>query len=395
MSTYIGIGFSRDPDAAKAAQDAADQAKQNLHASSIDIAIVLNTSHYNPADFLPIIYNQLKKTRLIGSSTAAILLGERIEERGIAILLLYSDDIRFETGGVENMHLQDLAAAGSQLAASCISSDYGQDHRKLLLFFADGLIQDLSRFISGMSKTLKGTFPVIGAGSSDNFQFKKTHQYFNNTVLTFGACGVLLGGRLQVGTSCRHGWRPLGKPRFVNQFENNLIKEIDHKPAAMIYQEYFEDTTETLKASSLAHLNARYPLGTPLGAGREYLLRNIINTLEDDSIVLQDSIPDGKPIHLMIGNKESCLQAAELAALEVKSQLQGRTPKLIFIFESMARYRILGRSANTELQNIRKILGPEVPLYGMYSFGEIFTHSSANGQETLLQNESIIITAIC
>ena len=102
MSTYIGIGFSRDPDAAKAAQDAADQAKQNLHASSIDIAIVLNTSHYNPADFLPIIYNQLKKTRLIGSSTAAILLGERIEERGIAILLLYSDDIRFETGGGEN-----------------------------------------------------------------------------------------------------------------------------------------------------------------------------------------------------------------------------------------------------------------------------------------------------
>jgi hypothetical protein len=394
VSTYIGIGFSKDPDTVKAAQEAAEQAKNNLHSSNIDLAIVLNTSHYNPASFIPIIYNQLKKPKLIGSSTAAILLNERIEKHGIAILLLYSDEVSFETGSVDNIHLQDLRAAGAQLAKA-YENDYGKEHRKLLMVFADGLIQELSKMFAGISNHFHDSIAMMGAGSSDDFQFKRTYQYYNESVMSNAACAILFGGRVQIGTSCRHGWRPLGKPRVVNQAEGNLIKMIDNKPAAQIYQEYFNNTTETLRASSLAHLNTRYPLGTPLGSGREYLLRNVLNTLEDDSIVLQDSIPENKPIHLMIGNKDSCLQAAEMAAHEVKKQILGRTPKLIFIFESMARYRILGRAAETELELIREILGREVPIFGMYSFGEITSFQLPDGHETIFQNESIIITAMC
>lgn len=393
MSTYIGIGFSKDLDAATAAQEAATQAKLNLHSSNIDLAIVFNTVHYNPSDFLPLLFSQLSNPKLLGSSTAAIILKNRIETRGIAVLLMYSEDIRFESSMVDNLHLQDLHAAGKQLATNCIT-EYGQEHRKLFLFLADGLLQELSHFIAGITQSFKGIFPVVGAGSSDNFHFIKTHQYYNNTVLVSGACAVIFGGRVQVGSSCYHGWRPLGKPRIINESEGNVIKSIDHKPAAQIYQEYFDTTAETLRASSLAHLNTRYPLGTPLGNNREYLLRNIIKTCDDDSIVLQDTIAQGKKIHLMIGNKESCLQAAELAAQDVKTQMQGRKPKLIFIFESLSRYRILGRSANAEIQKVREILGDDIPIFGMYSFGEIFTYASPNGPETLLQNESIIITAI-
>ncbi len=393
MSTYIGIGFSKDLDTVKAAKEAADQAKFNLHSSNIDLAIVLNTCHYNPSEFVPALFTQLKDPRLLGSSTAAIILNDRIETRGIAILLIYSDEIRFESAMIDNLHLQNLQAAGQQLATGCLS-DYGKEHRKLFLFFADGLLQELSNFISGITQSFNGVFPIVGAGSSDDFHFKKTFQYYNDAVLTSGACAVLFGGRLQVASSCRHGWRPLGKPRFINESEGNLIKSIDRKPAAQIYQEYFDSTAQTLRASSLAHLNTRYPLGSPLGKGREYLLRNILNTLEDDSIVLQDLIVKNKQIHLMIGNKESCLQAAMTAAEDVKSQMQGRKPKLIFIFESLSRYRILGRSARDEIQKVQEILGTNIPLFGMYSFGEIFSTPGPDGQETILQNESILITAI-
>ncbi len=393
VSTYIGMGFSKDLDAVKAAKDAADQAKLNLHSSNIDLAIVLNTAHYNPNDFLPSLFVQLKNPRLLGSSTAGIILGEHIETRGIAVLLLYSDEIRFESAMVDNLRLQDLKAGGQQLASSCLS-DYGKEHRKLFLFFSDGLLQELSQFISGITQTFEGVFPIIGAGSSDDFHFKKTYQYYENTVLASGACAVLFGGRMQAALSCRHGFRPLGKPRLINDSEGNVIKSIDNKPAAEIYQEYFDTTTETLRASNLSYLNTRYPLGSPTGAGREYLLRNIINTLDDDSIVLQDTLAKGKTIHLMIGNKESCLQAAQSAAEDVKSQMQGRTPKLIFIFESLSRYRILGRSAHAEIQKVHEILGFNVPIFGMYSFGEISTYPSFDGPETFLQNESILIAAI-
>lgn len=393
MSTFIGIGFSNELDPVQAAFRAAEQAKLNLHSSTIDFAIVLNTAHYNPSEFIPQLNIYLKKPRMIGSSTAGIILSERVELRGIAVLLMYSDDIRFELGAVENLNLQDLKAAGLQLATNCLL-DYGREHRKLFLFFADGLLQEMSRFNEGLASCFQGIIPVVGAGSCDDFTFNKTYQYYNGTILTAGVCGVLWGGRMQAGLSGRHGWRPLGKPRVINSCEGNVIKEIDHKPAANIYAEYFASVSESLRASSLNHLNTRYPLGIPLGRGREYLLRNALKTLEDDSIIVQDTIVEGKHIHLMIGNKESCLQAAETAAREVKAQMLGRPPKFIFIVESLSRYRILGRAAHTEIKRIRSILGPDVPVFGLYSFGETFTVHAPHGPEILLQNESIVITAI-
>ncbi len=393
MATYIGIGFSKDLDTLTAAKEAADQAKFNLRCEQIDLAIVLNTIHYNSVDFIPTIFDRLDKTKLIGSSTSGIMLSERIETRGIAVMTIYSEEIRFETGSVDNLNLRDLYTAGVEFAKGSVSG-YGQSYRKFFLFFADGLLQEFSRCIDGMSQSLGANFPIIGAGSSDDFHFKKTYQYYNNTVLNAGACGAICGGRLQVGMSCRHGWRPLGKPRSIDEIEGNVIKSIDHKPATNIYQEYFKSESETLKASSLAHLNTRYPLGVSIGKEREYLLRNVIKTLDDDSLVLQDAIPANKDIHLMLGNKDSCLRAAETAALEVKAQLEGKIPRLLFIIEAQSRYRILGRSANAEIQRIREILGYTAPFLGMYSFGEIFTYLFPDGSKTLLQNESIIILAI-
>lgn len=393
MSTYIGIGFSQDLDTAKAAQAAAEQAKYNLRCDQIDFAIVLNTAHYSAEEFVPLIHEHLKRTKLIGSSTAAIILGERIESRGIAVLAIYSEDIRFESGAVDHLNLRDLKTAGNELAKTCMS-DYGKEHRKLFLFFTDGLLQELSQCVAGMTEIYGGTFPLIGGASSDDFRFKKTEQYYNNTVLSSGACGVLFGGRVQVATACRHGWRPLGKPRIIDEVEGNIVRTIDHRPAAKIYKEYFDDEAATLKASSLAHLNTHYPLGIPVGKGREYLLRNVLKTLEDDSMVFQDSVPQGKEIHLMLGNKDTCLRAAESAAQEVLGQLQGRTPKLILIFEAMGRYRILGRAAVAEIRRVREILGDSIPFLGMYTFGEIFTYPTTTGPETLLQNGSMMIVAI-
>ena len=38
-----------------------------------------------------------------------------------------------------------------------------------------------------------------GVGSSDDFHFKKTYQYFDNTFMSTGASGVLFGGRATSG----------------------------------------------------------------------------------------------------------------------------------------------------------------------------------------------------
>jgi len=97
----------------------------------------------------------------------------------------------------------------------------------------------------------------------------------------------------------------------------------------------------------------------------------------------------------MIGNKDSCKQAAFEAAQEAHQNLLGKAPKLIIILESMTRLKLLSRTAFQEVIKIKEVFGLNVPIIGMYANGEICPlQSSERFKKPHLQNESIVILAI-
>lgn len=393
MATFVGIGFSQNKDAAMAALEAAEQAKEQLNQSRIDLAVLFNTIQYDPKECLPIIYKILNQTKIIGTSTAAIILSNRIETQGIGIMAIHSEDITLKTSCVSHLDLQDIYSAGKTLAKDSMI-DFGQEHRKLFVFFTDGLSHETLSLLEGIKEGLGSTFPILGAGSSDDFHFHKTYQFYKEKFFSRSAVGMLLSGRLHIGIGSRHGFRPLGKPRTADKVEGHIIKSIDGKKATDTFQEYFGEETKALKTGHLSHINFRYPLGILTEKKGEYLLRNVTGTMDDGSIVCKDPVDAGSEIHIMIGNKESCLKATQEAAKEAKAQLQGRPPSFIMIFESFLRYKLLGRDILEEVEIIKNILG-SAPLIGMYSYGEILNlPSSKNTVQTQLQNGSISILAI-
>jgi hypothetical protein len=394
VATYVGIGFSQDPQPTTAAHQAAEQAKMQLNQERIDLAFLFTTSHYDPEQILPVIYDTLDQTKVIGSSTAGIILTDRIENRGIGVCAICSEHIKFEAGHITHLNLQDVFSAGKILAKSNIT-DFGQQHRKLFIILADGLINNLNDLISGAKEQINNEFPIIGAKSSDDFRFRKTNQYYLNKILAKGAVGTILGDRPKLGFSCKHGFRPLGKPRFADQVDGHVIHTIDGKKAGMMYKEFFENHTQEIESIGYNILKTRYPLGLYTEYGREFMLRNIREITPEGDILCEDQIPKGAQVHIMIGNKDSCLRTAEEAALEVKKQLSGAPPRLLIIFNSIVRHKLLGRSVLNELQVVRDIFGEHVPLFGMYSFGEIFSYTSTDGTYCpCLQNGSIVLLGI-
>lgn len=393
MATYTGIGFSQNQNGLKAAQEAADAAKRELHQERIDIAFVFLTAHYDPQEVLPVIAEILDHTKIVGSSTYGLILSETMEKRGIGVMAITSDDVIYETSSIEHLQLQDKRWAGKALAKSSVT-DFGQKHRKLFLFFVEGMLEGISGLIDGIKDQFGTTFPLIGAGSSDDLRFESSYQIHKEKVLSHGAVGVLLGGRMQFGISCQHGWTPLGKPRVIDQIDGHIIKTIGGKKAIQLYEEYFGEEAQTLKAGSFGQINIRYPLGSYVPDINAYLLRNVVNVLDDGSVVCQDKVNEKSEVHLMIGNKETCLQATQKAAQDVKDQLNGEKPDFVLIFESLARYKIMGRAALQELRIIKDILG-NVPLFGMFSYGEIGTlNTTVNRPNSQLQNGSIIILGV-
>ncbi len=394
MSTHIGIGFSRHVDSQQAAKEAAFQSKTNLGADRIDATLVLSTVHYDPRVSVPVIREILNNDKMIGCSTAGIILSQSIETRGIAVLTITSEDMKFGAGCVENIHALDTSQAGAEFAGSCLK-DFGKHGRQIFVFFVDSHLKNVSPLLRSLQEVLGSIFPVVGAGSCDDFHFGDSFQIFQDKILKNAATGLIMGGHMQVGVGARHGWRPLGKPRLIDKADRNVIKSIDGKLAYHIYEEYLGEETKGLRSNRLGQTAILYPLGISIEGSKEYLLRNAVDIKQDGSIVCQGDIFQGAEVHLMIGNKDSCKQAAFEAAQEAQQNLLGKAPQLIIILESMTRLKLLGRTAFQEVLKIKEVFGLKVPLIGMYANGEICPlQSNERFKKPHLQNESIVILAI-
>lgn len=401
MFTHVGIGFSRNINDEKAAAEAAAQAGAGIPSKEITFALVLSTIHYDPHKTLPVLRSVLGTAKLIGTSTAGIILSKSIETRGIAVLAIASDEIQFGTGCVENIHTLETPQAGTQLAQNCLR-DFGPHGRHIFMFFADSRLKNISPLLKSVQEILGNIFPVIGAGSCDDFHFKDAFQICADKALRNSAAGIIMGGHMEIGVGSRHGWRPLGKPRTIDETDGNVIKSIDGKWACHIYEEYFGDEARGLRLGRLGQMAVLYPLGIFMEGSKQYLLRNAVDIRQDGSIVCQGDIPAGAEVHIMIGNKDSCKQAAFEAAREAQQNLLGKPPRLVIILESMARLKLLGRTAYQEVLKIREVFGLKVPMIGMYANGEIcpmesvstFYLSPEKFKKPLLQNESIVVLAV-
>ncbi len=394
MPTKIGIGFSHNLNLEKAAREAAYNAKSQMGEVKVDLAIIFFSIQYDPLKFLPSIKKIINAHRTIGCSCAGIILSQSIETQGLAVLGIASDEINFGIGFINSRGFPDPHKAGNSLAQNCIS-DYGQHNRNGFIYFADNRIPNLSSFLRGLQEVFGKVFPILGATSSDDYHFTNNFQIFEDQALQLSAIGLILGGHISLGIGSRHGWKPLGKPRIINKAENNIIRSIDGKKASAFYEEYFAKISNEKDPQSIKNMSMLYPLGIYINETKEFLLRNILEILPNGSIVCQGDIPSGATVHIMISNKDLCIEAAYHAAEEALSTLKKKKPKLIFIIESMARYKILGRAADQEIEKIKEIFDDDVPLIGMYSNSETYPFRLSDTMlKSNIQNESIIVLAI-
>jgi hypothetical protein len=74
----------------------------------------------------------------------------------------------------------------------------------------------------------------------------------------------------------------------------------------------------------------------------------------------------------MIGSKEKAVEAAQDAARHLMKNFKADNtkPKLVLIFNCIARKKLFAQKANDEIKAIMEIIGKDVPLLGFYTYGE-------------------------
>jgi small ligand-binding sensory domain FIST len=162
----------------------------------------------------------------------------------------------------------------------------------------------------------------------------------------------------------------------VTRSEGSVIHEIDGKPAVEVLKEYLpegalaDDRDWMRYAVSLA-LCFKAP---SYMKDEEYVVRGVPTVrMADGSIAVQTEVQEGTSIWFSSRDKEKLATGLDRMATQIKEQLEGEQPKLIFQFECATRGKMMFRDQEMLqiLRRFRQSLDPDAPWAGYYCAGEI------------------------
>lgn len=402
----IGIGVSLEKNPISAGKEAARLAKAKMRQGKVDLAFVFGCANLSYITLLKTIAGSLQDSPILGCSSPAMLCDQGIFKQGLSIMTLgFPENAGFKMAYVKDIRTKGGINAGGDLGVRLLHS-WPNIQKLLSLIFSNATIKDNAGLIYGLQERLGTTFPLVGGYVGDNLAGLRNYIYFNQELYSDACAAILFGGKLNFGLGIRHGWKPLGKPHIVSASQDNMVYGIDDKPAADIYQEYLGYNLEKLKRE-LKFISVFYPLGITVAGQQECQLRSIVGIESDGSLILQGNIPKGSAVRLMIGTKETCLDAAKQAAQEarknildftterLKNSKKEPTKRFALVFSSANRLQLLKADAKKEMAAIQEGLGKDTPFIGACTYAELASLNTTGYREKVhLYSQTISILTI-
>jgi hypothetical protein len=386
MATKAGVGLSYHHNPNVAGREAAEQALEKAGVSKPDFVFMFGSIGYDQASLVRAVREATGGAPLTGCSAVGTLNGDDADESNFSVVVtaISSDDLWWHNGlatGLEG----DPRAVGQRVAKD-LMPHLSADTIGLFVF-PDG-VKDfivptnnlVDNFFAGLEENLPSErfLPLWGGGAGNNFNnfASPTYQYCDDEVITDGVSYALLSGKTQAGWAISHACIPIGGERIVTRSEGNIIYEIDGKPAMEVFEEYIPE-------GALTHDRdwARYAISLALCfrapsyiKDEEYIVRGMPSvSMADGSITVQTEVSEGTSVWLSSRDKEKISTGFDRMAAQIKDQLEGEKPKLVFQFECGTRGKVMFREREKLqiLRRFRQSLDPDAPWAGFYTVGEI------------------------
>ena len=321
---------------------------------------------------------------VLGCSTAGEIVGTQVRDDSLAVTAVQFEHSHLKSG---TLHLQDGESsydAGKRLA-NTISHD-GLQHAFVL---SDGLLVNGSELVRGMTDTLPNDVTLTGGLSADGPRFEQTLVMCDNEPSS-GKLAILglYGSQLRVGFGSLGGWDAFGPLRLVTRSQDNVLHELDGKPALELYKSYLGEQANQLPASALL-----YPLAVRETPDADPVVRTILGVQDDPpSMVFAGDIPEGWYAQLMKANFDRLIDGASGAAQRSLFHDAGQNATLALLISCVGRKLVLKQRVEEEVEAVRDVLGDDAVLTGFYSYGEIspFTPSA----KCELHNQTMTITTL-
>jgi hypothetical protein len=378
MTTKAGVGTSHHHNPNVAGREAAGQALEKAGIVKPDFVFMFASIGYDQHSLLRAVRETTGGAPLTGCSAEGTIDGDDADESNFSVLItaISSDELRWHNGLATGLRA-DSRAVGQQVAQELLP--HLSTDTIGLFVFPDGLIDYLDNFFAGLEGNLSSErfLPLWGGGAGNNLNLEEpTYQYCDDEVISGGVSYALLSGKAQASWAISHGMVPIGGERKITRSQGNVIYEIDGKPAVEVLKEYLpehalvEDRDWMRYAISLA-LIFKAP---SYMKDEEYVVRGVPGVrMADGSINVQSEVSEGTSVWFSSRDKEKISTRFDRMAQQIKEQLGGERPKLVFQFECLTRGKLMFRDQEKQelLRRFRQSVGPDVPWAGFYTIGEI------------------------
>ena len=393
-----GVGWNSGPDSfqagAAAARQAAAQAAQTPDCAPV-VALVYATVIYDQEAVLRGVREALPDVPIVGASTQDLSRAGDVEagDRVVGVAVIAGAAVRARTATAQDVS-RDPAAAARELAAR-LGPPSGPDAAPLLLWYDPLTGINVDVLIEGLRAA--GYPRILGGGAGQPWgPLYRTYQYFDGRVLRDSVVALQLDGDVELVHDLTHGTDTLGLELTVTGAHDNVITEIEGRPALDVWREQLgigEEAVLNIDSTAVWALGVTLPPGVA-EAYEGPITRSVFGfRSKTRELVLQAPIPAGTQVQVCHRTPEAVYDRATVMATRLQARLAGRAPVLALGFECAARARpFLGDElTRQEIGRMQAILGDGLPWLGMYAWGEV----APVGATTYFHNYTFPLAVLC
>jgi len=374
----LGLAFGRDTQ-----ETAVRAARRTLEQNpSPQLAFLFASTCYDQELLFSTLRRELGYIPIFGASSPIVITNLGVSRDSVALLTLSGPELNFDiqAGLCEDpektasylctRHLFEKGmpgpAKGSDTLLSCILTGTEAHSRGNL-------------YLKGISATMPHPIPVSGGASvgifpSDDTELIHSGYQYCGDIIAQNYLNLLFlnlpKALYSLSYAYESSWKPVAHPVRCTKTNHNLVSQVDDIP---VFQ-YLEKALGKGFQDHLVYTRPRFSFVTRHHHGDQdkALVRPVTNWDRENGCVSFWPYADmqDQEIQLVQLSRDDLLTGTGTAAAQALEQLKGSRPEAVLVFSCTIRSLLLHSRADEEIEQIKKVFGPEVPIIGFYCNAE-------------------------
>ena len=326
-----------------------------------------------------------KPPLVIGCTGDGVYERQGVANHGVCAMAFNSGgEVKWSLALRDNIS-KDVDAATEACAREAQSGVGGKAN--FALVFADGTHTDSTALVAALNRVL--TCPYAGGLAADDRRFVHSQVFCGCETEEDAVVVLAASGNLPFALHAASGWLPVGREGVVEDCDGSTIRKIGGQPAFAFLREQLGVTPGELDIGIIPL--AEYPAGSD---GNPILHAPGHLDAQSGEITTVGGMPQGTRVRVCTATRDDVLRGVDNAIAGVMRA--GLKPAGILVISCAGRRWVLEERCREEIERIQAVFGPDLPVAGFPSFGEIgpFRTSAGSYTPVYIHNTTCVLCLI-